>query len=125
MLSLLLGADAVIADVGRETVRGIATTRYSLVVDTAAFLEQATPEERTELEAQGILPDDEMPIELWIGDDGLVYRHSMEIDGATATNGDFERLTMSFDFYDYGAVITLTEPDPSNVTDAADLGFDF
>ncbi len=125
VLSLLLGADAVVAEVGRETLRGVETTRYSMVVDSAALLERATPEEQAELEGQGIQPDDELPIDLWIGDDGLVYRYTMEIDGAAATGGDFERLTMSFEFYDYGAAIDLAEPDPSEVTDAGELGFDF
>jgi hypothetical protein len=123
-------ADAKVSELGREEVRGVETTRYLVLIDMEQLLANATPEERAELEAQGPLPFDELPLQLWIGDDDLIYRYVMDISGDSvdaAPGEGFERMTMTFDIYDYGATIEIEEPPAADVTDAEELGglFDF
>ncbi len=130
MLESFADADASITNLGTEELRGVTTTRYSVVIDMEKLLENATPEERAELEAQGPLPFDRLPLEVWIGDDGFVYQYVMQISGDSvqaAPGEGFESMTMLFEIYDYGATITVDEPDASDVTDASELGglFDF
>ncbi len=129
-LDTFANADAEITDLGREDVRGVETTRYLVLIDMQKLLETATPEERAEIEAQGPLPFDELPLQVWIGDDNLVYRYVMEFSGAdvdAAPGEGFDTMSMTFEIYDYGASIDIAEPDPSDVTDAEELGglFDF
>lgn len=123
-------ADAVVTEIGREDVRGVSTTRYLVIVDMEQLLENASPEERAQLEEQGPLPFDELPLDLWIGDDGLIYRYVMSVTGdsvETAPGEGFDTMTMTFEMYDYGATIEIEAPDPADVTDGDELGglFDF
>lgn len=119
-------ADADIVEIGPEQVRGIDTMRYLVTFDMEKLLEQATPEERAELEAQGPLPFDELPMDLWIGaDDGLIYKYVMDIDGATvpaAPGEGFDRMVMTFEMYDYGADIVVEAPPADQITPGDALG---
>ncbi len=129
-LSALEEADANVVEVGADSVRGVATTHYLVTFDMEKLLEQATPEERAELEAQGPLPIDQLPMDIWIGDDGLIYRYVMNIDGAAvdaAPGEGFESMVMTFEIYDYGASIDIEAPPADEVTSSDALGglFDF
>jgi hypothetical protein len=124
-LDVYADAEAEISDLGGETVRGVQTTHYLVLIDVQKLLETATPEERAEIEAQGPLPFDELPLHLWISDDGLVYRYVMEFSGEsvqTAPGEGFDMMTMTFEIFDYGAAINVEEPPASQVTDAEELG---
>ena len=124
-LQVYKDANAQIVELGRETIRGVETNHYLVVIDMQALFETLPPEELAELEAQGPLPFDELPMQLWIADDGLIYRYSMEISGdslATVPGQSFGTMTMTFDMFDYGAQILIEEPPASEVTDASELG---
>ncbi|MFP5331549.1 MAG: hypothetical protein ACLGHX_04185 [Acidimicrobiia bacterium] len=125
VLSQLEEADATVTEIGRETVNGVETTHYQVVFDTAALLADATPEERAEFEEQGIFPDGELPMEIWISDDGLVIRYVMDIDStalASPEGDEFQRMVLTFDLLDLNQPVDITAPDPSEVTDAEALG---
>ncbi len=129
-LSALEDANADVVEVGTETLRGVSTTHYLVTFDMEKLLEQATPEQRAELEAQGPLPVDQLPMDVWIGDDGLIYKYVMTLDG-TAVETDpgqgFESMVMTFEIYDYGATIDIEAPPADEVTSSDALGglFDF
>ncbi len=117
-------ADGTVEEIGRETVRGVETTRYRVVFDMETLLEQATPEQRAEIEAQGPLPLDELPMDIWTSDDGLVYRYQIDIDGSaveTAPGEGFESMVMTFEMYDYGEPIVIEAPPADEVTDIESL----
>lgn len=123
-LSFFEETNATIEEIGRETLRGVETTHYLAVFDTETLLENATPEERAELEAQGPLPLQEMPMDIWIGDDGLVYKYVIDISGDSveaAPGEGFERMVMTFEMYDWGASIDVEIPPADQVTDASEL----
>lgn len=119
VLSHLEDADATVTEVGRETVNGVETTHYRVLFDTAALLARATPEERAEMEANGMFPDGELPMDIWVSDDGLVVRYVMDIEGGGVANPDgdeFERMLVTFDLLDIDQPVTIEAPDPSEVT---------
>jgi hypothetical protein len=67
---------------------------------------------------------DELPIETWIGDDGLVYRYVIDIDGSKveATGADgFDQMTMTFEIFDYGAEVAVDIPSADDVTPFSEL----
>lgn len=118
------GAGATVEVVGAETVNGVQATHYRAVFDTEALLASATPEERAQLEAQGPLPADVLPLDVWISDAGFVVRFVMEIDGtgiSTEPGESFESMTMRYDLYDLNEAVTIEPPPASETTDIEDL----
>jgi hypothetical protein len=121
-------AGATVEVIGTETVNGVNATHYRAVFDMEALLAQATPEERERLEAQGPIPTDSMPMDVWISDDGLVVRFIMEIDGDSvdAEPGEsFDRMLMRYDMFDLNSGVVIEPPPPSEVTNIEDLEFSF
>lgn len=117
-------AGATVEVIGTETVNGVETTHYRAVFDTEALLAQATAEERERLEAQGPIPTDVMPMDVWISDDGLVVRFVMEIDGDSvdAEPGEgFDQMLMRYDLFGLNTDIIIDPPPPSEVTEVGDL----
>ena len=118
------GAGATVEIMGQETVNGVQATHYRAVFDTEALLATATPEERARLEAQGPLPADELPMDVWISDDGFVVRFIMEIDGSdieTTPGESFEQMTMRYDLFDLNGDVKIEPPPASETTDIEDL----
>jgi hypothetical protein len=117
-------ANGTVEELGRETIRGVETTHYLVVFDMEELLENATPEERAEIEAQGPLPIDQLPIDLWISDDGLVYKYVIEMDGTDLPEGEsFESMIMEFEMFDYDADIVIEPPEEYTEMDSLDFGF--
>jgi hypothetical protein len=109
-------------DLGRETVRGVETTHYAVLVDVEKIMTEADPEALEELEGIGTgFPTGELPVNFWIGDDGNIYRFSMEFDGATTPDSGFEAMTMIWEMFDYGAAIEIVAPPADQVTDGSNL----
>jgi hypothetical protein len=106
--------------VGTETVRGVNTTHYRAVVDTAALMDAADAQAQSDLESLGALPDS-MPVDFWVGDDGNVYRMVMTFDGSSDATAGFQSMTMTWEMYDQGADITIEAPPADQVTDGSDL----
>ncbi|MDX1447771.1 MAG: hypothetical protein R3246_01805 [Acidimicrobiia bacterium] len=128
VLSHLEDANATVTEIGRETVNGVETTHFQVLFDTAAMLADASPEERAELEAQGVFPDGQLPMDIWVSDDGLIIRYVMDVDAtalASAGEDEFQRMIVTFDLLDLNQPVDIVAPDPSEVTDAEALGAGF
>jgi hypothetical protein len=116
-------ANGTVEELGREEIRGVETTHYLVVFDMEELLENATPEQRAELEAQGPLPIDELPMDLWISDDGLVYKYVIEMDGSDLPEGEaFDSMIMDFEMFDYGEDIVIEPPEEFTEIDSLDFG---
>lgn len=128
-LSALEDANADITELGTEDVRGVSTTHIRAVVDLAELNAAVSDEERETLERElGDLDAAAFPIDFWIGDDGLIRRYSMEIDQGSAGEGASSSGTVVFEFFDYGADISIEAPPAADVisSDELDLeGFGF
>jgi hypothetical protein len=109
-------------DLGRETVRGVETTHYAVLVDIDKIMAEADAAALEDLEGIGTgVPTGELPVNFWVGDDGNVYRFSMEFDGAATGDATFESMTMTWEMFDYGADITIEAPPADQVTDGSNL----
>jgi len=120
-------AEGAVEVVGDEEIRGIPTTHYLLLIDES-WHEELSSEELAELEDQGFAAGTVLPLNLWIGEDGLVHRMSMELDAGQLEEGsdtDFESMTMTFDLFDFGESITIEPPPADQVTDMEDLAGGF
>lgn len=111
-----------VEELGTEEIRGTATTHYRLTVDES-WQDKLSAEELAELEEQGPLPDTSFPIDLWVDGEGLVQRMMMEMDAEefSGEDQDFDGMTMTFDFFDYGESVTIEAPPADQVTDMSEL----
>ena len=112
-----------VEELGRETIRGVDTTRYLVVFDTKDLLANASPEERAEI---GLPPIDCLPMDLWISDDGLINKYVIAMDGTdldVAPDEAFESMVIDFEMYDYGSDIVIEAPPADQVTDMESLDF--
>ncbi|MDH3261611.1 MAG: hypothetical protein OEM84_11655 [Acidimicrobiia bacterium] len=119
-------ANGTVEELGRETIRGIETTRYGVVFDMKDSLANATQEERAQIDAQGLPPIDCLPMDLWISDDGLVNKYVIEMDGTdldVPEDEAFESMVIDFEMYDYGSDIVIEAPPADQVTDMESLNF--
>lgn len=115
--------DGTVEELGSEEIRGISATHYRLTVDED-WQDELSEEELSELDEQGPLPDSSFPIDLWVGEDGLVHRMSIDIQAEdfAGTEGDeIEGMSMTFDFFDFGESVTIEAPPADQVTDISDL----
>lgn len=121
-------AGATVEVLGSETVNDVNATHYRVVFDTESLLAEATPEELAQLEAHGPIPIDELPMDVWISEDGLVVRFIMEIDGEgidTEPGESFGHMSMRYDMFELNSGIVIDPPPPGEVTDVEDLELSF
>lgn len=121
-------AGATVEVIGAEAVNGVNATHYRVVFDTETLLAEATPEELERLEEQGPIPIDELPMDVWISEDGLVVRFVMEIDGDsidTDPGEGFGQMSMTYDMFELNSPIVIDPPPQNEVTDVDDLEFSF
>jgi hypothetical protein len=110
LLDLLRGAGATVTDLGPATVAGASTTHYRLLVDPAVVAKVAgLPSAITG--RLGKHAAQQVPVNVWIGTDGLVHRVALAIHrGAGAASFT---ATLS----DYGANVSIAPPPSSDVLD--------
>lgn len=107
---------AEVTEDGRETIAGVATTRYAGTTTLrSVMLAQGMTEERLEEEAGDAGPDLDgpMPLTVWIGDDGLIRRYDY-----TMVDDDIET-TQSMTVLEYGLEVDITAP-PAEETISAE-----
>ena len=124
------GANAVVEGFGPETVNGTTAMHYRITFDTTEWINELSADERDEIDESGLLAAGNLPIELWITDDGYLVRMIVEVDGTAAqsVDGEFETMRLSYDLFDINGTVTIEAPPASQVVDIEDLevgGFDF
>ena len=111
--------NAEVIEIGPELVRGeVETTHYQLVYDKESLLESAPAGERAELEQELEQFGEDLVIDVWM-DDQYLYKVFFDIDGTEfeSEEGDsFERMTMTYEIFDYGADIVIEAPPADQVT---------
>jgi hypothetical protein len=122
MLDALEGVSADgIEDLGTEEVRGVSAHHYAAEIDMQAALDQAEDQvgelldddaaERF-LEAYG---DDPVPVEVWIDDDGLTRKMTMDVS-VQGQDGSF-----TLEMFDYGEPVDIQIPSEDDSVDFAEL----
>ena len=115
-------AEAEVEELGTETVRGVETTHYRLVVDVAAMVEDLPAEERAQAE-QELGGVEQFPVEVWVGEDGRLYRYRADLtpEMIQGQSQDVESATVEMEFFDYGEDVGVTAPPADQVTQMDDL----
>jgi hypothetical protein len=113
LLSILKAAGAQVQSRGAATVDGVATTHYRVTIDTAKALQANGLTSPLLAGAAAELP--KVPVDAWIGKDGLLRR--IRLAAATAQG----RLNLTMDVSDYGTSVAISAPPRSDVFDATQL----
>lgn len=130
-LEFLKATNAEVVEHGREDVRGVSTVHLSTVLDMREILEQAEGVEKEELEEalEGLgTAAEEIPMDVWIDDDGMIRRMTMEIDASGIDDEvDMGTMELTIELFDFGEPVDIRVPDASEVAelDFSDMGGDF
>lgn len=117
LLSLLEAQGAKIDNLGSATIDGAATTHYRVTIDIAKALQANGLQSSLLGGLAAQLPS--VPVDVWIGQDGLVHR--IGIAYHSTQNGKSRQLDLTLDVYDYGADVTIAAPPSSDVFDATQI----
>jgi hypothetical protein len=118
LLDPFMNGNGDVVEIGPEIVRGVETTHYQITYDKQALLDSAPASSRAEVEEELGQFGDEVVIDLWM-DDQYLYKFFFEVDGSQveAPEGEgFERMTMTYEIFDYGADIVIEAPPADRVT---------
>jgi len=107
--------------VGQEEIRGVPTTHYEASMSLADALEDVPESERADVEAAleqlGDLDGAEIPVDVWIDEDGLPRRMQMDMGAAFgALAGEDATVTMTIDVFGYGEPVDIEIPAADEVT---------
>jgi hypothetical protein len=110
--------------VGREEVRGVATTHYRTTIDLRRYPALAPAADRAAARAAidrlvAQIGVSEIPVDVWIGEDDLVRRLRQKLPLQVA--GGPIAIEQRFEFYDFGTAVRVEIPSPREVTDVTDL----
>ena len=115
---MLKTSGARVTEAGSETVRGVETTHFVITIDVELAADAG--------ELEGLLSDgaiqlpEELTVEAWIDEDGLVRRiaYAFEIDlGPDIGEAAYD---YTIEFFDYGKAVEFDLPDPDEVADFED-----
>lgn len=125
VLSYLRGVTDDVEEVGQETVRGEATTRYKTTIDLDQAAEGADAEARRDIRRiVRELGTSRLPVEAWIDGAGRLRRLRYTLDvadldtGATRASG---RITASFELFQFGRKVDVSDPPADQTTDLSDV----
>lgn len=121
LLETLRGISDDLDEVGTEEVRGAETIHYQAVIDLEKAFAEIPEELRAQVEAQLEGLAGTLPVDVWLGTDGLVRRLSMDMTEllaqASAESGrSMEAGSLLMEFFDYGADVEVHIPDPDETT---------
>lgn len=116
-LDFLAGASDDFHEVGSEEVRGEPTTHYAGTIDLDRVAENAPDDVAEQYRRLAELsPTKTIPLDVWIGSDGLVRRIRFEQAPAEGSTVIIEE-----DLYDYGTTADVAIPSESEVFDLTEL----
>ncbi len=117
----LLQSTGSVSTVGTETVDGTSTTHYKATIQLdqlagklGGSVGQVAYDELVSKGAPSTIP-----VDVWIGDDGLVRRVS--IDDSITVSGQTASVKVQLDISDYGATANVTAPPSDQVFDVSGL----
>ena len=125
-LQYLRAVSGEVEDKGREDVRGVATTRYEAKVDLRK-VPDVLPEDQRESAEKSIDAlidqlggESELPMEVWVDDDGLIRRQrfdfSFEPEGGTEFSFRYD-----IELYDFGVKVDVSPPPQEDTADLSEL----
>lgn len=113
LLLQLLSGDGEVREVGRDQVRGVATTRYRASIDRDRVRALAQEQTSAVLPAQALELVSGGSADVWLDDDGLPRRLVVALDA------DGMEVTFAFEMFEYGADVRVAAPPAAVVVDVA------
>jgi cytochrome c556 len=123
-LSFLKGIAGNVEDLGSDTVRGTKTTHYSAVVDTAKALAAAGDKTKRLLEQTLEKGVKQVPIEVWIDNDGRLRRVKQVIDMSKSSDAAAQqsgKVTTTVELFDFGVAVDIAAPPEGETLTFAEL----
>jgi hypothetical protein len=129
-LSLLAGVSGPITTVGPGTVRGVATTHYTFVVDSAQALAKLPADAQATMKSfTAQLGITTLPMEAWTDAEGRIRKVHTSIDTSKSAATPSPMLSglpatalpkstdLTVELLDYGTPVSITVPAADQVTD--------
>lgn len=110
-----------VQEVGEEDVRGVPTTHYTGTVDLRLLAEKDPSLKDAVEQVMQRTGTSDIPIEVWIDQDGFVRRIKQSMEGATAGSEMKMNLTTTTELYDFGTDVSVEEPPADQVVDFSQL----
>jgi len=120
-LDLLSKASGGVEKVGKEEVRGVATTRYRGTISVADSVKRLREEGAHTLATYAEKKGSPTHLEAWIDAKGLVRRMRIVQSKPAADGNGPTTIDMRTDFYDFGLEPEIEAPDSDEVFDATSL----
>lgn len=123
-LNYLRGVTDDVTEVGREQVRGDATTRYKATLDldkAARSVPSGVKDDIRQIIRQ--LGTSRIPTEAWLDEQGRLrrLRYSIDLSTLEGSPANAGTLTASFELYEFGVAVDVPDPASNEVTDLAEL----
>ena len=114
-----------ITEVGREQVKAGMATRYNGTLDGAKIADQARKTLGSDVPSSFdsiVALLGKVPVSLWVDDDGRLVKMQMRFDLGAMSGGKAKgSMRMAFEYYDFGASVSVEAPPADQTVD----GFDF
>jgi len=124
-LEMLGAAGGKVEDLGEETVRGVATTRYHGTVDLNRYADLLREEGKAtgahEYEQLAKSMPAPIPVEAWLDDGGLIRRMRMVMDLPTTTRAPTVKMDLTMEFFDFEIAPKIDLPSASETFDSTPL----
>lgn len=125
----LRGASGDVRRVGRELMRGAATTWYETTVDVEKAAAGAPADQRAVVrQLKDTFGIARVPTDVWLDGNGRVRRLRQTIDYSTSRGSERfpaealpERTELTLEFFDFGSPVRVQFPPPEDVADYADV----
>lgn len=126
LLEMLRGVAGDVEEIGTADVRGVPTTGYRATISLAKALEEMPAEQREQMGSQfdGLdLGSAQLPVEVWVDDNGLPRRVTMTFGDLMPLEGlgAGGSMEMRMEFFDYGEPVTIEVPSPDEVTPMTEI----
>ncbi|MDX6689943.1 MAG: hypothetical protein QOG15_1400 [Solirubrobacteraceae bacterium] len=123
-LRYLEAASGDVKRVGAERVRGVDTTHYRATIDLLRYADVVPANERASVrhtmsQIVKLAGADSFPMEVWIGQDGVVRRMRQRIRTLVAP-GIRGTIDQRIELFDFGTRVRLQLPPPDEIEDATD-----
>jgi hypothetical protein len=106
--------------VGRETIRGVPTTKYEARADLVQSLRTVPPEQRDEaLKLARIHKKKEMPAQVWIDSGGAIrrLRYDLDFDNLRIPSNGEDTIVVVVDLFEFGVDARIQPPPPEQTVE--------
>ncbi|CAN5603386.1 hypothetical protein BH24ACT13_BH24ACT13_10820 [soil metagenome] len=112
-----------VTEIGREDVRGTATTRYRATADLREAARANGADDAQIDQLVQTLGQDTLPIEVWIDEDGRVrrIRQDVPVPAGTAAGDQPSTTSLTQEFFDFGAQVDVQAPAEGETIDLSEL----